>query len=58
MDLDFEKNIGTLTENIIYTSLNLELLADKVKIDLITKDTEIFMFKEKEKVKVFGYDKN
>ena len=57
MDLDFEKNIGTLTENIIYTSPSMKLFADKVEIDLITKDSQIFMIQEElqnKKVKVFG----
>ena len=57
MDLDFEKNIGTLTENIIYTSPSMKLFADRVEIDLITKDSQIFMIQEElqnKKVKVFG----
>tara|TARA_B110000027_G_scaffold34759_1_gene38440 strand:+ start:436 stop:1032 length:597 start_codon:yes stop_codon:yes gene_type:complete len=54
MDLDFEKNIGTLTENIIYTSPDMKLLADKVEIDLITKDSKIFMIEKNKKVKIFG----
>ena len=58
MDLDFEKNIGILTENIIYKSPNLELLADKVEVDLLTKDSKIFMFEESKKVKVFGDNNN
>tara|TARA_B110000037_G_scaffold217755_1_gene279451 strand:- start:42 stop:638 length:597 start_codon:yes stop_codon:yes gene_type:complete len=58
MDLDFEKNIGILTENIIYKSPNLELLADKVEVDLLTKDSKIFMFEESKKVKIFGDNDN
>ena len=58
MDLDFEKNIGILTENIIYKSPNLELLADKVEVDLLTKDSKIFMFEESKKVKIFGDNNN
>jgi hypothetical protein len=58
MDLDFEKNIGILTENIIYKSPNLELLADKVEVDLLTKDSKIFMFEEGKKVKIFGDNNN
>ena len=57
MDLDFEKNIGILTENIIYTSPSMKLFADKAEIDLITKDSQIFMIQDetkKKKVKVFG----
>ena len=54
MDLDFEKNIGTLTKNIIYTSPSLKLLADKVVIDLNTKDSKIFMIQKNKTVKVFG----
>ena len=46
------------TENIIYKSPNLELLADKVEVDLLTKDSKIFMFEESKKVKVFGDNNN
>ena len=52
MDLLFEKNVATITNNVIYKNLNTQLQADKVEIDLITKNSKVFMFDDK-KVKIF-----
>ena len=46
LDLFFEKNFASISKNIIYKSLNTELRADKVEIDLITKNSKIFMEKK------------
>ena len=43
LDLVFEKNLAVLSNNIIYKNLNIKLEADKVEIDLITKNSKIFM---------------
>ena len=52
LDLFFEKNFAYISKNIIYKSLNTELRADKVEIDLITKNSKIFMNDKIKKVKV------
>ena len=52
LDLFFEDNFATIRENIIYKNLNTELYADKIEIDLITKNSKIFMNDETKKVKV------
>jgi lipopolysaccharide export system protein LptA len=54
LDLFFEKNLATITQNIIYKNLNTILEADKVEIDLITKNSKIFMNNQSKKVKVFN----
>ena len=54
LDLFFEKNLATITQNIIYKNLNTTLEADKVEIDLITKNSKIFMDNQSKKVKVFS----
>jgi lipopolysaccharide assembly outer membrane protein LptD (OstA) len=51
-DLDFEKDIGIIYDNIIYKNLNTKLEADKIEIDLITKNSKIFMNKKSKKIKI------
>ena len=51
-DLNFEKNLGIISNNIIYKNLNTQLEADKIEIDLITKNLKIFMNKKTKKVKI------
>ena len=52
LDLIFEKNLATISKNIIYKNLNTVLEADKVEIDLITKNSKIFMNDKSKKVKI------
>jgi lipopolysaccharide export system protein LptA len=52
LDLFFESNLASISKNIIYKSLNTELRADKIEIDLITKNSKIFMNENTKKVKV------
>ena len=52
LDLDFEKSLATVSNNIIYKNLNTKLQADKVVIDLITKNSRIFMNNKLDKVNI------
>ena len=52
LDLDFQKNLATISNNINYKNLNTKLQADKIEIDLITKNSKIFMYDASEKVKI------
>ena len=54
LDLIFEKNLATITNDIVYKNLNTKLQADKVEIDLITKDSKIFMYDKYKKVKIMS----
>ena len=54
MDLMFDKNLATVSNNIIYKNLNTKLEADMIEIDLITKNSKIFMNNKKKKVKVIS----
>jgi len=54
LDLTFEKNLATISKNLIYKNLNTVLEADKVEIDLITKNSKIFMNDKSKKVKIFN----
>ena len=51
-DLNFKENLGIISNNIIYKNLNTQLEADKIEIDLITKNLKIFMNKKTKKVKI------
>jgi len=50
-DLFFDKKISTIYNNIIYKNLNTMLHADKIDIDLITKNSKIYMFDKSKKIK-------
>ena len=43
MDLDFKNNLITINENVEYNGIQGTIIADNVKIDLITKKIEIYM---------------
>ena len=51
IDLSFQKNFVWLNTNVIYRNLDYELFADKIEIDLITKNSKIFT-NESKKVKI------
>ena len=53
LDLSFRENFVTIYNNIVYKSSTNELYADKVEIDLLTKDSKIFMLNNK-KLKIIG----
>ena len=42
-DLDFNNNLITINENVEYNGIQGTIIADNVKIDLITKKIEIYM---------------
>ena len=58
MDLSTKKNLITLNKNIYYNDSDIELLADSVEIDLITKNSKIFMDNNHKKVEIIGIEKN
>jgi len=54
MDLFFEKSFATISSNVIYKNLNTQLEADKVEIDLITKNSKIFKEDKSKKIRVIS----
>ena len=52
LDISFDKNIASMYNNIVYSKPGTELTADKLDIDLITKNSKIFMNNEYEKIKI------
>ena len=52
LDLSFQNNLMSMYNNIIYQNPDTKLLADKLEIDLITKDSKIIMNDKKSKIKI------
>lgn len=52
LDLSFQNNLMSMYDNIIYQSPDTKLIADKLEIDLITKDSKIVMNNKKSKIKI------
>ena len=52
LDLSFQNNLMLMYDNIIYQNPDTKLLADKLEIDLITKDSKIIMNNKKSKIKI------
>ena len=47
LDLLFNDNILTAYNNLLYKNSNISINADKIEIDMITKNSKIFNFDEK-----------
>ena len=54
LDFSFLKNLGIISIDVIYTGNETNLFADKIEMNLTTKDTKIFMEKKKKKVLIKG----
>tara|TARA_B110000037_G_scaffold202699_1_gene245093 strand:- start:511 stop:1113 length:603 start_codon:yes stop_codon:yes gene_type:complete len=54
MDFSFLNNLGTISTNVIYTGTKENLFADKIEMNITTKDTRIFMNDNKKKVLING----
>ena len=54
LDFSFLTNLGIFTTNVIYTGEKTNLYADKIEMNLDTKDTKIFMNDTGEKVLIEG----
>ncbi|MDB9767065.1 LPS export ABC transporter periplasmic protein LptC [Candidatus Pelagibacter sp.] len=54
LDFSFLNNLGTFTKNVIYTGEKTNLFADKIEMNLTTKDTKIFMNDTEKKVLIEG----
>ena len=57
-ELMFNENLAKLNNNIIYENMDTRLFADKMEIDLITKDTKLYMNDVNKKIKVIHKNKN
>ena len=54
LELFFDRNLASISKKIIYKNLNTELRADRIEIDLITKNSKIFMNKKTKKIKIIS----
>jgi lipopolysaccharide export system protein LptA len=52
LNLYFENNLADILNNVVYKNLNTTLEADKIEIDLLTKNSIIYMNNNFQKVKV------
>ena len=52
LDLSFENNLATIYNKIVYDNNNVKISADILEIDLITKNSKIFMNNEYKKIKI------
>lgn len=50
--LDFKNNVVTINDNIVYEGINGIGKADNIKIDLITKNVQIFMNEKNKKIEI------
>ena len=55
LDISFNNNKALMYRNIIYNKPGTQLTADRLEIDLITKNTKIFMDNKSEKIKMINY---
>ncbi|MDA7583044.1 LPS export ABC transporter periplasmic protein LptC, partial [Candidatus Pelagibacter sp.] len=54
LDFSFLNNLGTISTDVIYFGNKTRLLADRVEINITTKDTKIFMDDNNKKVLIEG----
>ena len=56
LDFSFLNNLGTMSINVVYNGDNKNLFADKIEMNLATKDTKIFMDSNNKKVLIEGIE--
>ena len=52
LDISFNDNLASMYNNIVYNKPGTKLKADRLEIDLITKNSKIFMDNKTEKIKI------
>ena len=52
LDLSFQNNLASMYNNVIYKKPGTKLTADRLNIDLVTKNSKIFMDNKSEKIKI------
>ena len=53
-DLVFINNLATIKNNVVYKDQNTKLFADKVEINILTKNSKIFMYDKQKKIKIIS----
>jgi lipopolysaccharide export system protein LptA len=52
LNLYFENNLADILNNVVYKNLNTTLEADKIELDLLTKNSNVYMNNKFEKIKI------
>ncbi len=52
LDISFKNNIAIMYNNLVYNKPGTQLIADRLEIDLISKNTKILMDNKSEKIKI------
>ena len=52
LDISFDNNIASFYESLVYESEEMKMKADKLEIDLITKNSKIIMFDTEKKISI------
>ena len=52
LDFNFEENFILISENILYKNINTKIKADNVKINLLTKEIQVFMNNSQDKIEL------
>ena len=52
LNFNFKQNYILISENILYKSLNTKIKADNIKINLLTKEIEVFMDNSQDKIEL------
>ena len=55
LDFDFIKNYILVHQNVMYFSVNGKIKTDNIKIDLVTKNIELFMNEENQNIKLTSF---
>ena len=58
LDFSLERNLMIISKNVIFNNLKNTLKADVIEIDIMTKDTKIFMYEKEKKVNIKSKNKN
>ena len=56
LDINFNENIIKIYENVVYEGLQGTVKADNVELNLMTKNMEIFMQNNNEKIEISSND--
>ena len=52
LDISFESNMASFYENLVYESEQMKMNADKLEIDLISKNSKLIMFDTEKKISI------
>ena len=52
LDFSLERNLMVISRNIVYTNTENIMIEDVLEMNIKTKDTKIFMYEDKNKVKI------